>query len=168
MISNTEASRPISTPWTPAKAILVGGLIAGAFDMSYALLWFAGVKGAPPIRIPQSVAGGLIGKATFDGGIGTAILGLGLHWLIALLWAAIYVSVARSLLPALLRKPVPVGLAYGAWIYFFMNWVVLPLDAMHTKPHFAPLDTWLTGLAIHVLGIGLAISLSAAKMAPRT
>ena len=27
-----------------------------------------------------------------------------------------------------------------------MNWVVLPLDAMHTKPHFAPWDTWLTGL----------------------
>jgi hypothetical protein len=49
-----------------------------------------------------------------------------------------------------------------------MNWVVLPLDAMHTKPHFTPLDTWLTGLAIHVLGIGLAISLTASKTQPRT
>jgi hypothetical protein len=38
---------------------------------------------------------------------------------------------------------------------------------MHTKPHLAPLDTSLTGLAVHVLGIGLAISLSASKTAPR-
>jgi hypothetical protein len=56
---------------------------------------------------------------------------------------------------------------YGAFIYIFMNWVVLPLGAMHTKPHFAPWDTWLTGLAVHMLGIGLSISLSAAKTAPR-
>jgi hypothetical protein len=167
MISTTERPRGATTPWTPAKAILVGGLIAGACDMTYALLWFGGAKGAPLIKIPQSVAGGLIGKASFDGGVGTAILGLGLHWLIAIIWAAIYVFAARRFLPDLLRKPIPYGFAYGAWIYFFMNWVVLPLDAMHTKPHFAPLDTWLTGLAIHVLGIGLAISLSAAKTAPR-
>ena len=167
MISITERPRDTSTPWTRAKAILVGGLIAGAFDMTYALLWFGGVKGAPPIRIPQSVAGGLIGKAAFDGGVGTAILGLGLQWLIAIIWAAVYVSAARRLSPDLLRKPIPYGLAYGAWIYFFMNWVVLPLDAMHTKPHFVPLDTWLTGLAIHMLGIGLSISLCAAKTAPR-
>ena len=47
-----------------------------------------------------------------------------------------------------------------------MNWVVLPLDAMHTKPHFAPWDTWLTGLFVHMFAIGLSISLSAAKMEP--
>ena len=86
---------------------------------------------------------------------------------IALLWAAINVYAARRFFPDRLRKPIPYGFAYGAWIYFFMNWVVLPLDAMHTRPHFAPLDTWLTGLAVHVFGIGLAIALSAAKTAPR-
>jgi uncharacterized membrane protein YagU involved in acid resistance len=153
--------------WTPLKATVVGGLIAGAFDMSYALLWFSGVKGVPAIKIPQSVAGGLIGKASFDGGMGTALLGLALHWLIALTWAAIFVFAGRKFLPALLRNPIPSGLAYGAWIYFFMNWVVLPLDAMHTHPHFAPWDTWLTGLAVHVLGIGMAISISASKTASR-
>ena len=115
------------------------------------------------MRIPQSVAGGLIGKGSFAGGAATVNLGFALHWCIAIIWATIYVQAGRRLLPGLLRKPIPYGLAYGAWIYFFMNWVVLPLDAMHTKPHFTPLDTWLTGLAIHVLGIGLAISLSASK-----
>jgi hypothetical protein len=145
----------------------VGGLIAGACDMGYALLWFAGVKGVPWMKVPQSVAAGLIGARSFSGGGGAVALGLALHWLIAITWAAIYVMAGRRLLPELLRKPVSYGLAYGAWIYFFMNWVVLPLSAMHTKPHFAPLDTWLTGLAVHVLGIGLAISFSASKTAPR-
>jgi hypothetical protein len=167
MISTSERPRGATAPWTPLRAIVVGGLLAGACDMGYALLWFSGVKGVPWIKIPQSVAGGLIGKASFDGGIATAMLGFGLHWLIAFIWATIYVVAGRRFLPALLRKPIPLGLAYGALIYFVMNWVVLPLDAMHTKPHFAPWDTWLTGLAVHMFGIGLSISLSAAKASPR-
>jgi uncharacterized membrane protein YagU involved in acid resistance len=168
MNSTTDLTPRARAVWTPLKAILVGGFLAGLADMSYALIWFSGVKAAPPIKIPQSVAGGLIGRATFDGGVGTAILGLGLHWLIAFIWATIFVIAAVRFLPALARKPIPSGIIYGAWIYFFMNWVVLPLDAMHTKPHIHPLDTWLTGLAVHMFLIGLAISLSAAKTAPQS
>lgn len=167
MNSTTERPRGATAPWTPLKAILVGGFLAGAADMSYALLWFSGVKGVPWIKIPQSVAAGLIGKPSFDGGMGTMFLGLGLHWLIAFIWATIFVVAATRFVPALLRKPIPYGLAYGAWIYLFMNWVVLPLDAMHTKPHFAPWDTWLSGLAVHVFLLGLAISISASKTAAR-
>jgi hypothetical protein len=168
MISTTERPRGATAPWTPLQATVVGGLIAGACDMAYALIWFSALKGVPWMKIPQSIAAGLIGKGSFDGGAGTVALGFALHWLIALIWAAIYVFAGRRLLPELLRKPIPYGIAYGAWIYFFMNWVVLPLSAMHTKPHFAPLDTWLTGLAIHMFGIGLAISLSASRAAPRS
>jgi hypothetical protein len=167
MISTTERPRGATAPWSPLKAIVVGGLLAGLCDMSYALIWFSGVKGVPWMKVPQSVAGGLIGKAAFDGGLGTVFLGLCLHWLISFIWAAIFVVAARRFLPALLRKPIAVGLVYGAFIYIFMNWVVLPLGAMHTKPHFAPWDTWLTGLAVHMFGIGLSISLSAAKTEPR-
>ena len=167
MMSTSERPRGATARWTPLKATIVGGLLAGAADMSYALLWFSGVKGVPWIKIPQSVAGGLIGKGTFDGGVGTAALGLGLHWLVALIWATIFVFVATRFLPTLLRKPIPYGLAYGGWIYFFMNWVVLPLDAMHTKPHLSPWDTTLTGLFVHMFGLGLSISLSAAKTVPR-
>jgi uncharacterized membrane protein YagU involved in acid resistance len=163
MISTTEPPRGAAAPWTPLKAIVIGGVIAGAFDMSYALLWFSGVKGVPAIKVPQSIAGGLLGKATYDGGAATALLGICCHWFIALTWATVFVVVARRFLPVMLRNPIPFGLAYGAWIYFFMNWVVLPLDAMHTKPHFVPWSTTLTGLAVHMFGLGLAISLSAAK-----
>ena len=136
MISTTEPPRGATAPWTPLKAIIVGGLIAGAFDMSYALIWFSGVKGVPAIKVPQSIAGGLLGKATYDGGAATALLGICCHWFIALTWATVFVVVARRFLPVMLRKPIPFGIAYGAWIYFFMNWVVLPLEC---HAHEAPL-----------------------------
>ena len=163
-----ERPRGATAPWSPLQAIGLGGFLAGLCDMSYALLWFSGAKGVPWMKIPQSVAAGLIGKTSFDGGMSTVLLGLALHWLVAYIWATIYVLAGRALLPALLRKPILLGLAYGAWVYFFMNWVVLPLDAMHTKPHFAPWDTWLTGLFVHMFGIGLSIALSASKTAPGT
>ena len=121
MISTTEPPRGATAPWTPLSSIMVGGLIAGAVDMSYALLWFSAVKGVPWMKIPQSVAAGLIGKSSLDGGAGTVVLGLCLHWLVALIWATVFVFAGRRFLPVLLRNPIPSGLAYGAWIYFFMN-----------------------------------------------
>ena len=168
MTSTTERPRGAMAPWSPLRAIVTGGFIAGACDMSYALIWFSAVKGVAWIKIPQSVASGLIGKSSLDDGIATAMLGFGLHWLIAFIWTAIYLWVGRKLLPPLLRKPIPWGIAYGAWIYFFMNWVVLPLDAMHTQPHFIPYDTWFSGLAVHMFAIGLAISLSASRTVRRS
>jgi hypothetical protein len=167
MISTTDRLSGSVRPWSPPRAVVTGGLLAGACDMAYALLWFGAVKGVPFAKVPQSVAGGLLGKHSFDLGAESVVLGLALHWLIAFIWATIYVAASRRILPDLLRKPIPYGLAYGAWIYFFMNWVVLPLDAMHTKPHFHPLDTWFSGLAVHMLGVGLSISLSASKMESR-
>ena len=52
MISTTERPRGATAPWSPLKAIVVGGLLAGAFDMSYALIWFSGVKGVPRDQDP--------------------------------------------------------------------------------------------------------------------
>jgi predicted ABC-type sugar transport system permease subunit len=103
MISTTERPRGATAPWSPLKAIVVGGLLAGLFDMSYALIWFSGVKGLPWMKVPQSVAAGLIGTAAFDGGLGTVFLGLGLHWLISFVWATIFVVGVRRFEPALLR-----------------------------------------------------------------
>ena len=111
MISKTGHPGGAAATWTPLRSIATGGLIAGACDMSYALLWFSGVKGVPWMKIPQSVAGGLIGKSSFDGGMSTVILGLALHWTIALIWAAAYVVVGRRFVPLILRKPIRCGLA---------------------------------------------------------
>ena len=135
--------------------------------MTYALLWFGGVKGAPLIKIPQSVAGGLIGRASFDGGVATVVLGLALHWLIAFIWAAIYVYAGRRFLPDLLRKPIPVRTRVRRLDLLLHELDRAPARRDAHEAALRPTRHVAHGLAVHMFGIGLAISLSAAKTEPR-
>jgi uncharacterized membrane protein YagU involved in acid resistance len=77
----------------------------------------------------QSVARGVLGTASFEGGVPTALLGAVLHYTIALTMAATYYLVSRKL-HALTRRPIACGLAYGVLLYLIMNLVVLPLSAV--------------------------------------
>ena len=47
-------------------AITSGGLIAGSFDLTFALV-FNGLRGVRLIRIPQSIASGLLGCGRLAG-----------------------------------------------------------------------------------------------------
>jgi len=142
---------------SPFSAILIGGTIAGALDITYAI-GFSAMHGVPPMRILQSVASGLLGKPAFEGGVPTAILGLALHFFIAFSWAAIFYLASR-VIPALTRHAVIAGVFYGFLIYAVMNLVVLPLSAYPRKVTF-PLLVLVTGLLVHMFCIGLPISLA--------
>lgn len=52
-------------PW--GRALLVGTLAVGVLDILDAIVFFA-LRGAQPIRILQSIAAGLLGRAAFAGG----------------------------------------------------------------------------------------------------
>src|SRR5689334_9710207 len=119
-----------------AQAILWGGLIAGAIDISYAV-GFSATRGVPPIRILQSVASGLLGSPAYQGGVPTAVLGLLLHFLLMLIIAAIFYSAATRL-RFLVAHPVGWGALYGFTAYWFMNLVVLPLSAFPSEVKFVP------------------------------
>lgn len=73
-----------------AYAILWGGLIAGLIDITYAI-GFSATRGVPPIRILQSVASGLLGSSSYQGGATTATLGLILHFVPILLITSLIV-----------------------------------------------------------------------------
>jgi hypothetical protein len=140
-----------------AFAILVGGGIAGALDISYAV-GFSATRGVAPIRILQSVASGLLGPRAFDGGWPVAMLGLALHFCIALVVAAIFYAASRAW-RWLIEQAVVAGVLYGAVVYAVMNYVVLPLSA--NPPRRAPPAVlWTTGLFVHMFGIGLTIALA--------
>jgi len=152
---------------SPGKAILVGGLIAGALDITYAfILWWLRAQ-VTPMQILQSVAAGLLGKASYDGGAGTAILGAFLHFFNALVIAAIFVGASR-IWPVLARRAALFGPLYGIGVYLVMNYVVLPLSAFppRTKPP-APV-VWITGVLAHMFLIGLPIALAAKRAVPAT
>jgi len=136
-----------------APAILVGGLIAGALDITYAILRTIQL-GGDPVRMLKSIAGGLLGREVMQGGTGYAVLGFGLHFLIALGAACAYFLISRKF-SLLLQRAALSGILYGALFYLFMNRVVLPLSALASKPALQ-----MPGLLVHMFLIGLPIALS--------
>ena len=142
------------------RFVLLGGFVAGALDILYAWAFWWIKAGVPARRIFQSVAAGLLGKATYDGGWATAALGLGLHFFIALSMSAAYHLVAARW-PLLWRRPWPCGGAYGLLLYVIMNYVVVPLS----KAGSGSKDGLWIGLTVvvHVLLIGVPIALSARR-----
>ena len=150
--STTDSSA--SNPLTFGRAILWGGLVAGVLDAVDGVIAFA-TQGLNPIQVLQYIASGLLGKSAFQGGIATAALGTVFHFLIAFVAAAVYV-VAGRLMPALKKQAVTFGLLYGAAVYFFMNYLVLPLSAVGPSPF--KLGLFLNGVIGHAAFVGLPIA----------
>jgi hypothetical protein len=139
------------------SAILIGGAIAGACDITYAITFWA-FRGVSATRVLQSVASGVLGASSFKGGLESAALGLALHFFIAFAAATIFYLGAK-LFPILTRHPILFGILYGLAIFAVMNLVVLPLSAFPRKVTF-PLLATTTGIAVHMFLIGLPISLA--------
>lgn len=137
-------------------AILVGGLLGGAIDISYAIVT-SNMNGMAPDALLRVIAAGLLGRDVIaNGGIAESALGGVLHFSIALVMAAVFCLVSLAI-PALRRWWPVTGLAYGAALYAAMNFVVLPLSALAVTPHR---EGWvLIGeLASHMVGVGLSIA----------
>jgi hypothetical protein len=56
----------------PLVFVVAGGLVAGTLDIAYACVFWAIKRDVPVQRILQSVAAGLLGEASFEGGGATA------------------------------------------------------------------------------------------------
>ena len=144
----------------PLRFVLAGGLVAGALDITYACVFWAIKAGVPAQRIFQSVAAGLLGKASFEEGAATAVLGLSLHFFIASTMALTYYLVSRRW-TVLVRRPVPLGIAYGLLLYVVMNYIVVPLSAAGPGSRD---PTWITmTVAVHGFLIGLPIAWFASR-----
>jgi len=145
-------------PRSPAVSVLAGGFIAGTLDIVYACTFWALKAGVPAQRIFQSVAAGLLGQASFEGGAATAALGLALHYFIATTMSVVYYVVARRW-PLLWQRPVIAGAGYGLILYGVMNYIVVPLSA---AAHGGPKDPLWVGLSIvvHMFMIGVPIALA--------
>ena len=147
------------TGWFPW--LLRGALIAGTLDICYAISFAYLRRGMAPSRLLQFVASGALGPAAYEGGLPTALLGLGFHYLNALLITGVFFAGA-ALLPALLRRAVLSGVLYGIVVYAVMNLVVIPLSRIGPRPLPAT-DAMVTGLLIHLFGIGTPIALAARR-----
>lgn len=147
----------------PLAAIAVGGAVAGAIDIlgAFAIYW-----PAAPAGILRSIAAGVVGSAAArTGGIGLAVLGLLLHFVVALAAAAVFVAACRAV-PVLTRRPLLTGPLYGLVVFLVMNYAVIPLSAIGRFP-----GPWSAAryqvIALHLIGVGPPIVLAARRWATR-
>lgn len=144
--------------------LAIGTALIGSLDLVFASSYWAIAASVPPIRILQSVATGVLGKASYEGGSKTAALGAGLHYFIIAMFVLAY-YVASRWIPALAQRPVACGLAYGLLLYLLMNYLVLPLSRAGQSGSFnVPWE--LSSIAMHAL-IGVLCGLFARRAARR-
>jgi hypothetical protein len=147
----TRSDASASPRLSPTRAIVYGGLLIGLLDGADAVLFF-GLRGAQPLRIFQGIASGILGAAAFEGGIPTAVLGVGLHFFIAFAIMAAGFAAGRRI-PFLVQRPLLSGAMYGVGVYLFMNAIVLPLAGLGGS--VPPLPVLANGLLIHIFGVGI-------------
>jgi hypothetical protein len=136
------------------RAILMAGLVVGVLDISSAfVIWWQ--RGVGARRGLQGIAAGLLGAKSFDGGLVTASLGLGLHFFVALVVVSIFYLASRKI-EFLTIHPVVSGVLYGIGVYIVMYWFVLPM-AFPTFRH--RMGNELLAVAIHISLIGLPCAL---------
>ena len=157
MANPTGTSRSVLT-------IVVAGLVAGTFDITYACIFFYVRNGLTPGVIFRSVARGALGPAAREGGIKVAVLGLFFHYLIALIVSAIYFFASR-VIPFLIEHAVISGLIYGLCVYLVMYGIVMRYSAIHstTYPWQYPWGVLIPNVLIHMVGIGVTIGLIVRK-----
>src|ERR1700690_2979523 len=78
----------------PFPALFLCGVTFGVVDLLYAIVVYSPRR---PILVPQTIASGILGARSYDGGIRTAALGIVLHFVIALGAATVYYLASRKL-----------------------------------------------------------------------
>lgn len=124
-IGGSMATNEGATGW---RTILLAGCAGASVDLAFAFVFFGATLGITPMRVMQSVASGLYGRASFNGGLTTALVGFLAHYFI-LVVAAWWYWLASRRVPALNRHWVRSGVAFGVAIYAVMAWIIVPLSA---------------------------------------
>jgi hypothetical protein len=153
-----------STDRPPLWKVIAGAtLLVGVLDLSDAFIFYA-LRGIPPIRILQGIAGGIYGRAALGMGHRAALIGLVCHFFIAFSATTVFLLAARKL--PLGRHPWLYGSLFGIALYIVMNYVVLPLSKIGLRPT-PPLVPLINGVAALVFCIGIPLAFIARRYVPQ-
>lgn len=145
---------------SPRRVVAIAGLLAGAFDLTFAFIFYS-FQGATPPAILRGIASGLVGReAAFAAGSAPVALGAVLHFTIALCAAFVFYAASRRF-PLLVRRPLISGAAFGVAVYLFMHLIVIPLSRI---PFRVPSPHNMIGeLCSHIFLFGIVIALGVAR-----
>jgi uncharacterized membrane protein YagU involved in acid resistance len=140
------------------KTSIYAGLIAGTIDIGAACT----INMVGPGPILRFIASGLLGTP-LPHETWVYCLGMGLQWMMSIIIAAIFV-IAATKIPALLRRWIAAGIAYGIVVYFVMTFVVVPLSK--AKSGHVTISSFVENLLAMIL-FGLIVAYMAQRMAPK-
>jgi hypothetical protein len=135
--------------------ILKAGFLAGLLDILAAFANFYFKTGKNPVVVLKFIASGIFGRAAMSGGTEMMVLGLLLHFLIALLFAVFFFKIVSKILTANSGKLLT-GVLYGLFIWLVMNLIVVPLSNAPKLPF--DIQSAIVNATILVLCVGLPIS----------
>ncbi len=148
------------------ETILLGWLAVGILDMFDAYFFFGFYYNISFFRVFQGVAAGIYGRETaVAGGATTGMIGLALHYVVAL-GIAVFFYLLCTQLKFIYRQPWIWGPLYGIGVHFFMQYVVVPHSAIPANPAhpYPPLKfDWplVNSIVGHALLVGLPVALIA-------
>ena len=156
----TAAAAPDSTLNRETLVRLVrAGLLTGLSDGLFASVSNVFIYHSTVTRLWQGVASTLLGSAAFDGGAGTVLVGLLMHFGVAFGWSLVFLTVVLRL-PWILRAlasrygVIKVAALYGPFIWLVMSLVVIPL-LVHRPPVIS--SRWWIQFVGHFPFVGIPI-----------
>ena len=142
------------------RTILLSGLIAGSLDAIAAIVLFAHPVNLHNIsKVFRYIASGLFGQTAYTTGFIYSIYGLILHFLIALIWSAVYFYFLQRVF-----SPGSIWIKtifFASLIWIIMNGFVMPLCGLNSV-HY---DGWsvMRSFLVLLICVSLPICLIAEK-----
>lgn len=165
ILSERIARQPRTMPDSHSSVVrgiaLATGLTAGTLDALAASTQFYLRTGNSPAGVWRYVASALLGPAARTGGAGTVLVGILMHYGIALGWTVVF-FVAASRWPTLRANPWIVGPLYGVFVWAMMTRVLVPLTRIGPPGPFN-LSQAATAAAIIVVCVGTPIAFGARR-----
>ncbi len=155
MQTNTMEAVTTASKKSAIAVITKASIISGALDATAGVVVYWIFKGLNPLQVLQYIASGIFGPSVINGSFLYVLIGLVLHFIIAFGFTYAYYLVF-PFIQSFAKNTYINGLLYGAFIWVFMNYLVLPNSNI---PH-APKDfVSVLELIWHSVLVGLPIAL---------
>lgn len=143
------------------RAWLTTAIIDGLFSSTLVSVFY----GSTVARLWQGVASVLLGKDALNGGNRTVLIGLVMHFGVALTWSAVFLFLwlrSRAIRDAVgsLSGVIKVAALYGPFIWMVMSFIVIP-SLTHRPPTIN--YRWWTQLIGHIPFVAVPIIASISR-----
>lgn len=144
---------------------LTAGLIAGTLDIIAACVNAYIKSETAPMQVLKGVASGAFDPKTFSNGTLLAVLGLLIHFFIAISFTFFFFFLAKQF-PSLINYPIPIGILYGIFVWASMRFIILPyISRLNPKPIVGKeaITNAVIAAGIIVICVGIPVALLARR-----